>query len=393
MYNYNTNSNYLNILRGKCMIILNLKLNNIYCFRNFEINFSYPKKIRNNLMGNEFHTDYTSLRYKKLNILVGSNASGKTSLIKTIWSVLLFLSSKESAALKRIVDINYTESYIEMDFVDFIKNELYLQRIAIRTSNEKKFDIKISHKKIKLSLNSSYENTVEKFNFIEDYFVDYIDFLANNVFDIGWMTALPSTEEQFNRVEFMENLSENENEDYLKILYDVLHTLDPSIIKVKKSLDSKDAYVIVHQSNKTIIVQQGMELSSIPILSSGTKYGINIANLMFSIKNHRNGIYLIDEQFSYVNSDIEVSLLAKMVSLLGPDEQIFFTTHNTNILSLSFPIHSFYFLNKKDNEITASCASSFENRNNISVKNLYDNDVFGTAPDVSRIHEIGESYE
>ena len=128
-----------------------------------------------------------------------------------------------------------------------------MQRIAIRTSNEKNFDIKISHKKIKLSLNSSYENTVEKFNFIEDYFVDYIDFLANNVFDIGWMTALPSTEEQFNRVEFMENLSENENEDYLKILYDVLHTLDPSIIEVKKSLDSKDAYVIVHQSNKTII--------------------------------------------------------------------------------------------------------------------------------------------
>ncbi len=115
---------------------------------------------------------------------------------------------------------------------------------------------------------------------------------------------------------------------------------------------SDDAYVIEHQSKKHIIIQQAMSLANIPILSSGTKYGINIANLLYSIKTHRYSTYLIDEQFSYVNSDVEAAMLATMASLLGPNEQIFFTTHNTDILSLSFPFHSFYFLNKIENKIT-----------------------------------------
>ena len=96
-----------------------------------------------------------------------------------------------------------------------------------------------------------------------------------------------------------------------------------------------------------------------------------------------------------MNSEIEASLIATMVSLLGTGEQIFITTHNTNILSLSFPIHSFYFLrkNKYESDIEIACASKYENRNNVLVKNLYDNDLFSTAPNVSGIFSLGAKYE
>ena len=391
VYNISKYSKYLKISRGVKMIILNLKLNNIYCFKDFEINFSYPKKVKNTLLENEFLDNYSSFRYKKLNIFVGSNASGKTSLIRTIWNILDFIVRKESGVLKNIVDYNYLTSKIELDFIDEIDNNSYLHRLVIVTENTDKFDIKIAHKKIRLLQNSSYENTVYKFDLIKDDFVNYIEFLNECNFVIGWFTALPSTEVQFTKIEFIKNLNEKENEEYLKILNDVFHTLDSSIVNVKKSLDSEDAYVIEHYSNKKIIVQEGTALANIPVLSSGTKYGFNIANLLYSIKNHTHGIYLIDEQFSYVNSDIESAMIATMSTLLGPNEQIFFTTHNTNILSLSFPIHSFYFLNKENNNISVSCASEFENRNNIYVKNLYDNDLFRTAPDVSKIYNIGDS--
>lgn len=372
------------------MVILNLKLKNIYCFNNFEINFSYPKKVNNNLLGNEFHEDFNSFRFKKLNIFVGGNATGKTSLIRSIWGILHFLAKKESSSLSRIVDENYEESFIEIDFINNLIDESYLHRLTIKTYNKEHFEIKIADKKIKLTSGKSYESLVLKFDSMPLEFFDYIEFLSKNSFNIGWLTTLPSTEEPFNKVDFIETSNEEEVKEYLFIINNVLKTLDPSIKEIKKSLDSNDAFVVEHSCNKNIIVQKGMSLSSIPVLSSGTKYGFNIANILYSIKKHRNGIYLIDEQFPYVNSDVEAAMLATMTSLLGPNEQIFFTTHNTNILSLSFPIHSFYFLNKENDNITVSCASEFENRNNISVKNMYDNDVFRTAPDVSKVYDIGE---
>lgn len=372
------------------MVILNLKLKNIYCFNNFEINFSYPKKVNNNLLGNEFHEDFNSFRFKKLNIFVGGNATGKTSLIRSIWGILHFLAKKESSSLSRIVDENYEESFIEIDFINNLIDESYLHRLTIKTYNKEHFEIKIADKKIKLTSGKSYESLVLKFDSMPLEFFDYIEFLSKNSFNIGWLTTLPSTEEPFNKVDFIETSNEEEANEYLFIINNVLKTLDPSIKEIKKSLDSSDAFVVEHSCNKNIIVQKGMSLSSIPVLSSGTKYGFNIANILYSIKKHRNGIYLIDEQFPYVNSDVEAAMLATMTSLLGPNEQIFFTTHNTNILSLSFPIHSFYFLNKENDNITVSCASEFENRNNISVKNMYDNDVFRTAPDVSKVYDIGE---
>lgn len=372
------------------MVILNLKLKNIYCFNNFEINFSYPKKVNNNLLGNEFHEDFNSFRFKKINIFVGGNASGKTSLIRSIWGILHFLAKKESSSLSRIVDENYEESFIEIDFINNLIDESYLHRLTIKTYNKEHFEIKIADKKIKLTSGKSYESLVLKFDSMPLEFFDYIEFLSKNSFNIGWLTTLPSTEEPFNKVDFIETSNEKEAKEYLFIINNVLKTLDPSIKEIKKSLDSNDAFVVEHSCNKNIIVQKGMSLSSIPVLSSGTKYGFNIANILYSIKKHRNGIYLIDEQFPYVNSDVEAAMLATMTSLLGPNEQIFFTTHNTNILSLSFPIHSFYFLNKENDNITVSCASEFENRNNISVKNMYDNDVFRTAPDVSKVYDIGE---
>ncbi len=385
------NSKYLNFCRGDKMIIMNLKLNNIFSFKNFEANFSYPKRVKNSLLSSEALEEFPSFRYKKLNIFIGSNASGKTSLIRTIWYILMFINKKESNAIEQIVDGNFEESEIVIDFVDSSSNDTYLHRLSIKTNNVNlpNIDIAISHKKTKLLSNSTYENSVIKLNNIKTIYRNYLEVLNECNFNIGWLTALPSTENHFNQIEFVKVRNEDEEKEYLDILSNVLMTLDPAIQKVKKSSDANDAYVIKHEANSAIIIQEGMGLSNIPILSSGTKYGINIANIIFSIRRHKNGIYLIDEQFSYINSEIETAILATMASLLGPNEQLFFTTHNTNILSLSFPIHSFYFLNKLNKNIEILCASEFENRNNISVKNLYDNDLFNTSPNVNGIYQMG----
>lgn len=363
------------------MIIMNLKLDNVLSFHNFNVNFSYPVKLRKSLINNECIKGYPNFRYKKLNIFIGSNATGKTSLIKCIWSILFFLTRKEKDI---ILNIANKDALIEMDFVD--SNRLYRIKIWVHNKDQ----ILMSYKDVLLDLKSSYENSIEKLNIQEDVYEDYLTCLNKLNINTSCNVVLPATEQSFDEI----NFATKEDEEYLFILNQILKTLDPSIKNVKKSLDADDAYVIEHENSNKIIVQEKNKLSSIPYLSSGTKYAFNITNIMYSIKKHLNGIYLIDEQFSYVDSDIEVAILSTMVSMLGDNEQIFFTTHNSNILSLNFPFHSFYFMKKiyKNNQpnIEIYCASETENRNNVSPKTILDNDVFATAPDVNKIFELGE---
>ena len=387
-------------IRGvMCVILVNLKLDNILSFSNFTINFSYPKKVKNFAINNENLENLNSFRYKKLNIFLGSNASGKSSLLTCIWKIMLFLSKGERSFIDEIVNNNYKESYIEVDFVTNLveqsEKKYLLNRVKIKIDNLN-CKIKIACIQLRLNQGDSYENRAKDLNQFTEY-VDYLEFLNKHNFEIGWHTALPATEPGFDIVKIMNPNDKKTKNEYLFIVNQVLKTLDSSIINVSQSKDSDDAFVIEHESAGKIIVQHGNKLSTIPYLSSGTKYGFNIANLLFSIKTHNNGVYLIDEQFSYVNSDIEIAILNTMVSLLGPDEQIFFTTHNLNVLEIKFPFHSFNFLKKENLDerivIKSYCASLVENRNNTSAKSIIDNDMLATAPDVNKIYEIGEDDE
>lgn len=379
------------------MVILNLKLNHILGFDDFEVCFSYPRKLGKSLIEKENLSSIPSFRYKKLNIFIGSNATGKTSLLKCISSFLDFLQTSEKGCIRNIVNPFFDSSEIVMDFVSQSGKKDILHRMKIRTINNKSLDfsILVSHAFLELKQNDSYEKVLPILNQIPDDYQDYLQVLSTiERSSYHRNMVLPATEEGSDCISFQKPTSTLQAQEYLRILNAVLKTLDSSIREVSFSLDSDDAIVINHDNNEKIIVQAGTRLTDIRRLSSGTKYGINLANIVYAIKYHLNGIYLIDEQFSYVSSDIEVALLSTMTALLGDNEQIFFTTHNQNILSLGFPFHSFYFLRKEmegeRRSIRISCASEMENRNNVSPYNMYENDVFRSSADVSRIYAIVE---
>ena len=247
---------------------------------------------------------------------------------------------------------------------------------------------------IELKDGDSYESKVNELNSIDSELMNYIDCLNSFEVYTGWNVNLPATEIGFDEVDLIKTNNDAKESDYIQILNQVMMTLDSSIKSVSRSKDTDDAIVIDHKNIGKRVIQRGRKIQDIEYLSSGTKYGISLANILFSVKYHRNGLYFIDELFSYVNSDIELSILSTMVSMLGPNEQIFFTTHNENILSLGFPFHSYYFMKKEDNDeltkISVICASEVENRNNVSVKSILDNDLLGVVPNLNKIFEIGE---
>ena len=107
------------------MIVLNLELDNLFGFENFKINFSYLDNIKNSSIKDEFLKDRPNFRYKKVNILLGANATGKTSIGKAMMAIFNFLNKKEIITVTQYIrDIEKTMRF-SMDFILDGKNVLY----------------------------------------------------------------------------------------------------------------------------------------------------------------------------------------------------------------------------------------------------------------------------
>ena len=52
------------------MIVMDIHLDNFMAFKNFHMNMSYPKKIVNSYIEEEFLENHSNFRYKKVNILM-----------------------------------------------------------------------------------------------------------------------------------------------------------------------------------------------------------------------------------------------------------------------------------------------------------------------------------
>ena len=85
------------------MIVLDLELKGIYGFNDFHINFSYPKKIVNSIIDQEYLKGRERFRYKKAVILMGTNATGKTSLGKALLRIFGYMTDGNPTPLYEMV--------------------------------------------------------------------------------------------------------------------------------------------------------------------------------------------------------------------------------------------------------------------------------------------------
>lgn len=372
------------------MAVLRIEFDNFLCFDNFVADFTYPKKLVNSSLKNECLKKFPNIRVRKVNIIIGSNASGKTSFGRAIWHVFMFLKNKEAIKITSLIKNVNKDTKILMDYID--SDGLFSRIEILAKANNQGIDVKI--RQLEAKSNDTYEMLVKRLP--DDVLFENYIVALEKIIPLGWNFVFPSIESGGFELIYCDFIEEEEKPLFCKIFKNVLITMDVSIKTVYPSKEVPNSYIIDFVDGDSVSVTHGERLSEIRRLSSGTKYAINIARILFCISEHKNGFYFVDEQFSYVNSDIEIACLSKMISLLEDgDEQLFFTTHNTEILNLSLPIHSFNFLVKEKNEdgvqIKWLNASQFEKRNNVRIKNLYDNDYFDISPDVNPIFDIGES--
>ena len=362
------------------MIVLNLELDNLFGFEDFKINFSYLDNIKNSSIKDEFLKDRPNFKYKKVNILLGANATGKTSIGKAMMSIFNFFNKKEISKVTQYIRDIKREVSFSIDFILDEKNILYRVNFKFKKEKEKE-KINLNLYKADILEEDSYETTLDKFEKVNLENENYIETLEKLGKVSGWLFTYPEKDSNV--------LGKNKKVMDKKILENILKTLDPSIEKVRKLDEVENAYILTLKE-EDLIIQDREFIKENNILSSGTKAGLDIAYITSAIKKNTHGFYYCDEKFSYIHSDIEKAILSLMIDFLKPNTQLFFTTHNMEVLNMDLPAHCFTFLKKRE-KIEVVYASEYIDEDNIFLMEAIKNDVLNVAPYLDLIYELEEA--
>lgn len=366
---------------GQDMVIMDIKADNLYSFKNFHLNMSYPKKIVDSTINQEYLEDRPNFRYRKVNIIMGGNATGKTSLGKLL---MLFLNYFTDGTYKRFTNIIHDTSKTAQLIIDFVTalNVLYRFELKIEPmyDNYSEENVHINFYYTPIKVKDNYEMCAKRIDEADCYETTY-----DKINTSGWQFSYPKdawTDKK--KIDFVDN------DKYLRVLEQVLKTLDTSIKEVIKVKELDNTYAIKYD-RYSVLIKDG-EITNAEYLSSGTKAGIDIAYTLTALICDWHDFYYCDERFSYVNSDVEKACLSIMIDKLVGRKQLFFTTHNTDVLDMQLPKHSFIFLkkdiNNSENPIKCINASYYLKRNTDSLKHAVENDLFCIVPELHRLYEI-----
>ena len=377
------------------MIIMDIKLDNFLAFNNFHLNLSYPKKIVRSSIESENLQGRENFRYKKVNILMGGNSTGKTAIGRMLTEIFNSISKK---TYKSLIDYINDKSKCAMFTIDFVLAEkdkkpgyklyrVYTKILAAGEKTSNDGDILTLVESVEVGEHDKYETCAKR---LSDVIAKREGVEKPHYAEELQKITMPTCSFMFTGENLMgEELPGN----FEKILEHTLRCLDPAILKVKK-LDGADKAYIVSMANRDLIIRENEAIEG-DLLSSGAKAGMGIAYILSAIKAKMYSSYYCDEKFSNVHSDIEKAFLSLMISSLGENSQLFFTTHNLSILDLDLPKHSYTFLKKDvtDDEQPIKCisASQYLKKNTQSLRNAVENDLFSVAPSLDLVYEMEEA--
>ena len=376
------------------MVIMNLHLDNFLVFNEFDLCMSYPKKIVHSTIEGECLSGRERFRYKKVVILMGANSTGKTALGRILLSIFNFIDEKEYGSIVKLIGDKKRKAEFTIDLA-FPSFQLYrikgsFNALSDETDEYNSDDVTVEVWNEDILPNDSYERCVERLaakqSIITDSYIKALEMVPK----MTWYFQYPHAPEGKLRTQIPFN-----SEIYRKTLEMTLKSLDPRIIgvsKVDEAVKTNRTY-IVQYPNCSAIIRNGTVIDT-QILSSGTVYGIDIANMITSMKLNDVSFYYCDEKFANVHSDAERAFLSVFIDLLGPDRQLFYTTHNSDILDMDLPKHSFAFMRRDEldeNKISCIYASAYLKKNTDSLKNAVENDLFSSAPNVERILGIKDT--
>lgn len=386
------------------MLFTYLYIDNFYNFSNTSIDFTLKRELKDSLIDGEYLEERPKFRFKRVCILSGANASGKTSLGHILLHIQHFILSPNIKLRK----INHKEKVgsIKVEFVFPQTNTIHY--LEIRESSKEEDLPSITYASIPILQNSTAYATRKRLKlYIEKKGAANIkgEFFTNEdnpdeLYTFKSIRSLVSNDLFFYYM-FSHNVDKNKvTVDNLStdILEKVLQTFDSSITSVDEIITKGvlDGYSI-HFSNKdTILIGKNGEMPNTDRLSKGTFDSIQVAEFVAYIIGTSNAqkyrdictTYFLDEKMAYSHSELEQSIVNLIIQKMGRYSQFFYTTHNYDILDLNLPVHSYLFLRKDGDKAEFVQPEDVFSKNDRSLLNYVRNDIFNTVPDISLIDSL-----
>ncbi len=384
------------------MIFYEIKLDDIFQFKNFSIDFTYSRESKYSPIS-QAHKKYPNLKYKKFAVLLGANASGKTTLGKALCFIQNFFSGKDISKLS-FADIKSafeekTSNEITIETVFSTHSYMYYMSIkigskGITSETWKRINLKnISYIKHKKELDDSMPIfTKEIFDTVS--FVSYFLTSKENIHhrseiqtSIGFIYSFSGSDDNL--------IDESVGLD-ISYFKKIIMSFDNSINDVTESKDVQ-GNKIIHFKNghKEIVLKNGrISDQTSSVLSTGTKEGIMLAYMMYALYRGAYHTLYVDEKMSHSHSEIEQQIIQILITLIDRiDGQVFITSHNSDLLNLSIPNYNFI-LFKKNRDGTISSViepEKFVKHQNRSLKRIVEDDIFSTAPILDNLIDLHDS--
>lgn len=409
-------------VKGVKMIFTHIKLKNISCFKETELDLSYPRKIKDSPIEYEFLEEADNFRFKRVCILMGANASGKTAFGKVLCSIINLLDHSNNITSFWEYYSSTEDSSIEVEFT--IPQEMMFYTFKLHLPNkdeliseyEIKAQCRFSLIGVPINKNDSVENCRQKIKKAPEI-SNRRNLIINNMsivdneesealslklwrklstinFLLTWNFSFSDHSEQ-NKVENHSVFHEDKLDDYKKILQNTLKTFDPSIDKLDHSTNSEGEVttlsVFFKNKGQALINKKGEVIDNKKLFSMGTFQGIEIANFLYSLKSlkeDQSSTLYLDEKMAYSHSAIEQAIVQTVIKNLNSYSQFFYTTHNLDVLDMNLPMHSYLFLSKKNNTPEFIWGNSISNKNDRGLRGFVLNDCFKTLPNTSLLDQL-----
>ncbi|SMN10935.1 hypothetical protein SPBRAN_1110 [uncultured Candidatus Thioglobus sp.] len=378
------------------MIFLKLKIDNFYMFKDTEIDFTYPKKIKNSTIKGEYLEEFPNIKYKKVCIFMGANASGKTSLGKVMCSINNYLMGGPLENIAKVICDKDKEASVEVVYVTPKTKQIH--KLIVKFNQEGLIfeQYRVCKLKKTYSLEQTFldvDESSSKFLYDKDnnHGIEKPGFKS-----VAYAMGYHLHEEEhnwsymFSAFNNSTVLDANINTE-IRLLKKILSAFDSSIVDVKKIPKGinpgKNSYVVHFANKDSVIIDDGKMLNP-ERFSRGTLESIEVASFISFLQLEENGTFFLDEKMAYSHSEMEMAILNLLIEKLKSNSQLFYTTHNYDVLEMNLPSHSYTFMRKEDFVEVIHPEKLGYTKNDRSLLGFVKNDVFGTLPDTTKIEEL-----
>lgn len=401
------------------MLITKFSFQNLYSFENFTVDLTYPRPLKFTTIDHEYLSFAPKFKVKRVCVISGGNATGKTSVGKLLCAAMNFIAGRNNAMPYIKMRKPNDKATIVIEFVIPKAKTLHEAILTFQASeNESEAElVKIEHRGTQIRKNDTQITARKRLMGLEFAIESLKDFpeidLAKSLHKKVWLPEQELSNNLAWKYIFYET-SESSDKGLARLkLFDlniaskILKAFDPTIQEIKELVERREkqgknsespkpqAYQIEFNNSNRVTLDSGnlSNSESYKRLSKGTFEALSIIDFIESIIQFKessvSATLFLDERMAHVHTQLEMAMLNVMIQKLGNTSQLFYTTHNTDLLEMEVPIHSHLFLKRNTNALVEAVQPEvIFKKNDRKLSQYVKNDIFGTCPDTSLIDEI-----